>query len=204
MIPFGVLWAIFKFFRQPIARQSKTKIMNNLTSIVVGGGCFWCLEAIFQQVQGVSEVKSGYAGGEQETADYRTVCTGSTGHAEVVRVTFDPSVTSLEEILQIFFTTHDPTTLNRQGNDVGPQYRSAVFYADEEQRLAAEKTKSEYAPQVWDDPIVTEISPLPAFYPAEVEHDDYYQRVGNRNPYCTFVITPKMNKFRKAFAHKLQ
>lgn len=175
--------------------------MNKAT---LGGGCFWCVEAIFQQVEGVHQVMSGYSGGKPETADYRTVCSGTTRHAEVVQVEFDPTIISYEDILKIFFTTHDPTTPNRQGNDRGPQYRSIVFYHDEEQRIVAEQVKSDYAPQVWDDPIVTEIEAFETFYPAEVDHHNYYQKVGNRNPYCSFVITPKVTKFRKMFKDKLK
>lgn len=177
---------------------------NKLEMATLGGGCFWCVEAIFEQVEGVDSVMSGYSGGKKETADYKTVCSGTTQHAEVVQVHFDPTVISYEEILQIFFTTHDPTTLNRQGNDVGPQYRSVVFYHSEEQQAITEKVKTEYAPQVWDDPIVTEVTPFEALYPAEEYHNGYYQKVGNRNPYCTFVVTPKVSKFRKAFAHRIK
>ncbi len=169
----------------------------------LGGGCFWCVEAIFQRVQGVLKVESGYAGGTAATANYRTVCSGTTEHAEVIQITFDPETISYEEILEIFWSTHDPTTLNRQGNDVGPQYRSVIFYHSEEQREAAERSKTQVATGLWDDPIVTEISPLQAFYPAETEHQNYYNQVGARNPYCSFVITPKVSKFRKQFAHRL-
>ena len=176
----------------------------NLQKATIGGGCFWCTEAIFQQVQGVVNVKSGYSGGKAETADYDSVCSGMTKHAEVIQVEFDADQISYEEILEIFFTTHDPTTLNRQGNDRGPQYRSVVFYHNEAQRLAAEEAKNGVAPKIWDDPIVTEISPLDGFWEAEQYHDNYYNKVGNRNPYCTFVITPKVSKFRKKFAHKLK
>ncbi|MEM9261913.1 MAG: peptide-methionine (S)-S-oxide reductase MsrA [Bacteroidota bacterium] len=179
--------------------------MSNTTEIAtLGGGCFWCVEAIFEMVNGVSGVLSGYSGGRKETADYKTVCSGTTKHAEVVQVTFDPGVISYQEILEIFFTTHDPTTPNRQGNDVGPQYRSTVFVHDAEQRQVAEQVKSTYAPQVWDDPIVTEITDFDTFYPAEEYHHGYYQKVGGRNPYCSFVITPKVSKFRKKFADKLK
>jgi methionine-S-sulfoxide reductase len=176
---------------------------DSLAVATLGGGCFWCVEAIFEQVEGVHKVLSGYSGGTKETADYKSVCTGTTRHAEVVQIHFDPAVTTYEEILQIFFATHDPTTPNRQGNDTGPQYRSVVFYHDEEQRLMAEKIKAEYAPQVWDDPIVTEIEAFDTFYAAEEYHHGYYQKVGERNPYCSFVITPKVSKFRKLFSHKL-
>lgn len=177
---------------------------NPIALATLGGGCFWCVEAIFEQVEGVQSVKSGYSGGSEETADYKTVCSGTTKHAEVVQLAFDPAVISYREILEIFFTTHDPTTLNRQGNDVGPQYRSVVFYHSPEQAEVAEQVMKDYAPQVWDDPIVTELAPFEAFYPAEAYHDGYYQKVGERNPYCTFVITPKVSKFRKLFAHRIK
>lgn len=177
---------------------------NQLTLATLGGGCFWCVEAIFEQVNGVHSVTSGYSGGTPETADYKTVCSGTTRHAEVVQVAFDSRIISYEEILEIFFTTHDPTTIDRQGNDKGPQYRSVVFCHDDEQLEVAHRVKTEYAPQVWDDTIVTEIVPLEAFYPAEAYHHGYYQRVGEQNPYCTFVITPKVSKFRKLFSHKMK
>lgn len=177
---------------------------NTIALATLGGGCFWCVEAIFEQLEGVQSVMSGYSGGTKENADYKTVCSGTTKHVEVVQVKFDPAVISYKEILEIFFTVHDPTTLNRQGNDVGPQYRSAIFYHDEMQAAVAEKVQLEYAPQVWDDPIVTELAPFEAFYPAEEYHHGYYQKVGERNPYCTFVITPKVSKFRKLFAHRLK
>ena len=177
---------------------------NSIARATLGGGCFWCVEAIFEQLEGVEAVMSGYSGGTKETADYKTVCSGETKHAEVVQVSFDPTVVSYREILEIFFTTHDPTTLNRQGNDVGPQYRSVVFYHDEEQATIAEQVKAEFAPQVWDDPVVTEIAPFEEFFPAEEYHHGYYQKVGERNPYCTFVITPKVSKFRKLYANRLK
>jgi peptide-methionine (S)-S-oxide reductase len=177
---------------------------RKLETATLGGGCFWCVEAVFQEVKGVESVMSGYSGGTKETADYKTVCSGATSHAEVVQVRFDPEVISFAEILEIFWTTHDPTTPNRQGNDVGPQYRSVIFYHNEEQKRIAEKSKAEVAAGIWDDPVVTEISPLKDFYPAEDYHQDYYAKTGNRNPYCTFVITPKITKLRKKFAHKLK
>lgn len=170
----------------------------------LGGGCFWCVETIFRSVRGVESSISGYSGGTKETADYKTVCSGSTDHAEVIQVTFDPSVIDYEQILKIFFTVHDPTTPNRQGNDVGPQYRSVIFYHDEAQREIAERMKAEYATQVWDDPIVTKIDPFDTFYEAEAYHQDYYNKVGDRNSYCTFVITPKVSKFRKHFSHLMK
>ena len=170
----------------------------------LGGGCFWCTEAVFQEIQGVHSVTSGYSGGTPETADYKQVCSGTTRHAEVVQVEFDPAVISYEDILKIFWATHDPTTLNRQGNDSGPQYRSVIFYHSEEQKAAAERSKAKVAPQTWDRPIVTEISPFEEFFPAEEYHQEYYNNVGNRNPYCTFVITPKVQKLRKNFKDKLK
>lgn len=177
---------------------------NRTQLATLGGGCFWCTEAVFQEVEGVHSVTSGYSGGSAETADYKTVCSGTTRHAEVVQVEFDPQVISYADILEIFWATHDPTTPNRQGNDVGPQYRSVIFYHDEEQKKTAERSKAEVAPQVWGRPIVTEISPFEALFPAEEYHQNYFKNVGNRNPYCTFVITPKVQKFRKNFKDKLK
>ncbi|MCB0704168.1 MAG: peptide-methionine (S)-S-oxide reductase MsrA [Saprospiraceae bacterium] len=175
-----------------------------LQHATLGGGCFWCTEAVFQQLKGVVSVQSGYSGGRPETANYSMVCSGTTRHAEVIQVTFDPEVISFDELLEVFWATHDPTTLNRQGNDSGPQYRSVIFYHSEEQKAQAEKSKSQLAPALWENPIVTEISPFEAFYPAESEHDNYYNKVGGRNPYCSFIITPKLSKFRKRFASKLK
>jgi len=174
-----------------------------LETITLGGGCFWCLEAVYQRVKGVEKVVSGYAGDTEDKADYKLVSTGTTKHAEVVQVHFNPDTVSLSELLDIFWTIHDPTTPNRQGNDVGPQYRSIIFYHNEEQRAVAEKSMQEVAPMLWDDPIVTELEPLEAFYEAEGYHQNYYNKVGRRNPYCSYVITPKVNKFRKKFADKL-
>jgi peptide-methionine (S)-S-oxide reductase len=170
----------------------------------LAGGCFWCLEAVFDQLNGVENVESGYAGGHVLNPTYRMVCTGETGHAEVVQITFDPSVISFKEILQVFFTIHDPTTLNRQGADVGTQYRSAIFYHTPEQKDVAEEVIAEMvAAQVWDDPIVTEITRITDFYPAEEYHRDYYLRNPNQ-PYCQVVIAPKVAKLRKHFLEKLK
>lgn len=190
-------------------QEKENTIPNNnaagqLELATLGGGCFWCLEAVFQRLEGVLSIESGYSGGAAETADYKKVCSGTTRHAEVVQVKFNPQVISYEEILEVFFSTHDPTTLNRQGNDVGPQYRSVIFYHSADQQATAEKVKTEFAPTVWSDPIVTEISPLTAFYPAEDYHQNYYNNVGARNPYCTFVITPKVKKLQKLYADKLK
>lgn len=170
----------------------------------LGGGCFWCLEAVYERMEGVLEVKSGYMGGSVPAPTYEQVCTGRTGHVEVVRVTFDPSVTAYREILEVFFTIHDPTTRDRQGNDVGPQYRSAIFYHTPEQRKAADVAIRELEAQgIWDGPIVTEVRPAEEFYPAEPYHQEYY-RNNPRQPYCMFVVEPKVLKFRERFAHKLR
>ena len=167
----------------------------------LAGGCFWCLEAVFESVRGVEAVKSGYAGGDKPDPTYEEVCTGSTGHAEVVQVTFDPSVVSYEQLLEIFFTIHDPTTLNRQGADVGTQYRSAVFTHSDEQRQAAERTiEALDRDGPWEDAIVTKVSPIGVFYPAEAYHDTYFRRNPSQ-PYCRIVIDPKVQKFRRRFDH---
>lgn len=170
----------------------------------LGGGCFWCLEAIYDQLQGVEEAVSGYAGGHVPQPSYQAVCTGTTGHAEVVQLTFDPEHISYKEILQVFFTIHDPTTLNRQGADVGPQYRSIILYHGPEQRAMAEEVMAEIeAEKIWDAPLVTELQPFKVFYPAEDEHQEYFQR----NPsagYCRVVIAPKVAKFRQKFMQQLK
>lgn len=168
----------------------------------LGGGCFWCLEAVYLELRGVERVKSGYAGGHVPNPTYEQVCGKQTGHAEVVQVTFDPSVISYGELLDVFFTIHDPTTLNRQGNDVGPQYRSAIFtHSDEQARVAREKLAAAQAR--WDDPIVTELHPLETFWPAETYHDDYLAR-NPQNPYCAVVVAPKVAKARKVFFDRLK
>jgi peptide-methionine (S)-S-oxide reductase len=169
----------------------------------LAGGCFWCLEAVYEQVRGVTGVKSGYAGGFTRDPTYEQVCSGATGHAEVVQVTFDPTSISYREILEIFFAIHDPTTVDRQGADVGPQYRSAIFTHSEEQAEVARNLVANLQAQgLWDDPVVTEIEPLDRFYPAEPYHDEYYRRNPNQG-YCRVVIGPKLAKFRKSFAHRL-
>lgn len=174
-----------------------------METLVLGGGCFWCTEAVFQRIKGVQKVVSGYMGGLFPNPSYREICTGKTGHAEVILVEFDPKQISLEELLLVFFKTHDPTTLNRQGNDVGTQYRSVVFYADEAQREAAEKLIQHLEKeQVFDAPIVTELTPASEFYPAEDYHQNYFNQNGYQ-PYCTFVIQPKLEKFKKEFKEKL-
>ncbi len=169
-----------------------------------GAGCFWCVEAIFELVKGVSKVQSGYSGGHVKNPSYKEVCNGNTGHAEVCQITFDPDVISYIELLEIFWQTHDPTTLNRQGNDSGTQYRSAIFYHTEEQkRLAEEMKKRLNNEHIWDDPIVTEVVAFEKFYPAEEYHEDYYSRNPNQ-PYCSVVITPKVKKFEETFQKYLR
>jgi peptide-methionine (S)-S-oxide reductase len=170
----------------------------------LGGGCFWCLEAVFEIVDGVASVRSGYAGGHVANPTYEAVCTGATGHAEVVQVAFDPSVIGYRDVLEVFFGIHDPTTLNRQGADVGTQYRSAIYtHSNEQAEIARALIEELEAEGPWDDPIVTEVTPLDAFYPAEEYHDGYFRRNGAQ-PYCQFVIGPKVAKFRERFAHRLR
>lgn len=170
----------------------------------LGGGCFWCLEAVYQQMQGVLSMVSGYMGGKVENPTYEQVCTGKTGHVEVVQVTFDPAVAPYREIIEVFFAIHDPTSLDRQGNDAGPQYRSVIFYHSEAQRTVAEETiRRLNAEGIWDAPIVTEIRPAAAFYPAEDYHQDYF-RNHPAQPYCAFVVAPKVRKFREKFTAKLR
>lgn len=176
--------------------------MTNQQQITLGGGCFWCLEAIYQDVIGVEKVQSGYAGGQVQNPSYRAVCTGKTGHAEVTQITFDADQISLEDLFTIFWKIHDPTTLNRQGNDVGTQYRSVIYCHDEAQLALAGASKAEAA-ALYPNPIVTEIALLPTFYPAEEYHDNYYRDNGNQ-PYCRAVIDPKVRKFRKSFQDKLK
>lgn len=169
-----------------------------------GTGCFWCTEAIFQQLDGVLKVTSGYSGGHLPNPTYQDVSTGTTGHAECVQIVYDPSILSFDELLEVFWQTHDPTTLNRQGNDVGPQYRSAIFYHSKEQQEKAEKYKAELDKSgAFEKPIVTEIAPFDAFYEAENYHQDYYANNGAA-PYCYYVIRPKMEKFQKVFKSKLK
>jgi peptide-methionine (S)-S-oxide reductase len=170
----------------------------------LGGGCFWCLEAVFVELQGVERVVSGYTGGSVPNPTYRQICTGITGHAEVVQVHFDPSGISYREILHVFFAMHDPTTLNRQGADVGTQYRSAIFYHSQEQKEIAEEVIREFEEEkIWYDPIVTEVVPLDTFYEAEEYHQDYFKR-NPQQPYCQFVVAPKVAKLRKEYADRLK
>jgi peptide-methionine (S)-S-oxide reductase len=177
---------------------------NSFKTATLGAGCFWCVEAIFQQLNGVHQVVSGYSGGTVDQPTYEQVCSGITGHAEVIQITYDPAVISFEDLLYVFWRTHDPTTLNRQGADVGKQYRSVIFYHDTGQKEIAEKSRNEIAALgLWSDPIVTEISPYTNFYPAETYHQNYFLR----NPvqgYCRMVIDPKIKKFKKEFKGSLK
>lgn len=181
--------------------------MNQATSTrelaTLGGGCFWCLEAVYQELRGVEKVESGYTGGHVRNPSYREVCNGTTGHAEVVQITYDPQEVTFKEILQVFFTIHDPTTLNRQGADVGTQYRSAIFYHDAGQKAVAEEVIKELiAAGLWRDPIVTQVAPAETFYRAEEYHQNYY-RQNSGQPYCQIVIAPKVAKFRKLYLERL-
>jgi|EP01034_Spumella_vulgaris_P043164 peptide-methionine (S)-S-oxide reductase len=169
---------------------------------VLGGGCFWCTEAVYLEVRGVRSVQSGYTGGQQPDPTYEQVCTGATGHAEVVRIEFDPAVISYRDLLEIFFTIHDPTTLNRQGNDVGTQYRSVIYYQSPEQEATARQVIAEMA-VVWDAPIVTELSPAQPFYKAEDYHQNYFEQHPLQG-YCAFVVAPKVAKFRKTYSNRLK
>jgi peptide-methionine (S)-S-oxide reductase len=167
----------------------------------LGGGCFWCLEAVYQEMRGITRVESGYMGGHEDNPSYEQVCAGSTGHAEVVRLEFDPAIASYRDILEVFFTIHDPTTLNRQGNDVGTQYRSVIFTTSDEQAATARQVMAEMA-AVWDGPLVTQLLPAETWYKAEEYHQDYFRQHPLQG-YCAFVVAPKVAKFRKVFANKL-
>jgi peptide-methionine (S)-S-oxide reductase len=185
-----------------------TNVMSEPTSpkeiITVGGGCFWCTEAVFDQLKGVEKVESGYSGGSVTNPTYRQVCGGDTGHAEVIQITFDPQVISLQDILEVFFRIHNPTTLNRQGNDIGTQYRSVIFYRNAAQKAVAEQAISDItAAKIWDGNIVTEVTPFKTFYKAEAYHQDYF-RLHGEQPYCQAVIAPKVSKFREHFRNKLK
>ncbi|MGH2437946.1 MAG: peptide-methionine (S)-S-oxide reductase MsrA [bacterium] len=170
----------------------------------LAGGCFWCLEAVFDQLEGVEDVVSGYSGGHVPNPTYKHVCTGETGHAEVVQITFDPEAVAYRDLLRVFFTIHDPTTLNRQGGDVGTQYRSAIFtHSDEQERTAEEVVGELNEAGIWDEPIVTEVTPLESFYPAEEYHQEYFAR-NSYQPYCQIVIAPKVAKFRKQYLERLK
>lgn len=191
---------------QPQQSQKSDNAMNssNLQEATFGAGCFWCVEAIYEEVKGVESAVAGYAGGQMPNPTYRQVSSGQTGHAEVARITFDPSVISYEELLEVFWHTHNPTTKNRQGADVGPQYRSVIFYHNEEQKEIAEKSLDKTDDSdLWEDPIVTEVEPLSNYSVAENYHQNYYENNPNAG-YCTTVIAPKLKKFRKDFSHLLK
>jgi peptide-methionine (S)-S-oxide reductase len=183
---------------------------NNTTGVktetaTFANGCFWCTEAIFEQLDGVLSATSGYTGGQTKNPTYKEVCTGNTGHAECLQIVYDPAKISFDELLEVFWETHDPTTLNRQGGDVGTQYRSGIFYHSEEQKQKAEKYKAELDKSgAFDNPIVTEITAFSKFYPAENYHQEYFENNENNNPYCKVVIRPKVDKFRKVFKDKLK
>lgn len=174
-----------------------------METVYLGAGCFWCVEAVFDRLKGVSEVVSGYMGGHVKNPSYREVCNGTTGHAEVIKVSFDKDIINFVDILKVFWTTHDPTTLNRQGADRGTQYRSAIFYTTEEQKNSSVDLKNSFANTIWDEPIVTEILPAGIFYIAEDYHQDYYQNNPDQG-YCSIVIPPKISKLRSKFSHLLK
>ena len=177
---------------------------NGLETATLAGGCFWCVEAVYDDLKGVEDVVSGYSGGRTENPTYRQVCDGDTGHAEVIQIKFDPNAISFKDVLHVFFSVHDPTTLNRQGNDIGTQYRSAIFYHSDEQKRIAEETIREVAEEgVYDDPIVTEVVPFEKFWPAEDYHQEYFENNPNQ-PYCAAVVAPKVAKFRQKFVNRLK
>jgi len=179
-----------------------SKVTTSVATL--GGGCFWCIEAVFDRLQGVESVESGYSGGHLQNPTYEDICSGNTGHAEVIRVTFDPAVVTYRDILDIFFAIHDPTTLNAQGNDIGTQYRSVIFFHTPEQKAAAEAVIRDLSEaQTFSRPIVTEIAPAPKFYEAEQYHQEYFER-NPRQPYCQYVVSPKVAKFRQQFAERLK
>ena len=177
---------------------------NGLETATLAGGCFWCVEAVYDDLKGVEDVVSGYSGGHTENPNYRQVCDGDTGHAEVIQIKFDPNSISFKDILHVFFSVHDPTTLNRQGNDIGTQYRSAIFYHSDDRKRVAEETIREVSEEgVYDDPIVTEVVPFEKFWPAEDYHQEYFSNNPNQ-PYCAAVVAPKVAKFRQKFVDRLK
>lgn len=202
-----MLAVIFTFAQascQTKEKKQQSMSNNNLELATLGAGCFWCVEAIFQRVDGVHKVESGYSGGKTKNPSYKEICTGTTGHAEVCQLSYDPEEVSFEELLEIFWQTHDPTTLNRQGNDVGTQYRSAIFYHNDKQKNLAEAYKKKLNEAgIYKDPIVTEITPFDVLYVAEDYHQNYFNENGSQ-PYCNFVIQPKVEKFKKVFKDKLK
>jgi len=204
LVAAGMLMITTVVVAHAAASEAKKPTPARSETLTLGGGCFWCLEAVFDELKGVSSVVSGYAGGHVKNPTYEQVSDGGTGHAEVVQITFDPSAVSRDVILQVFFTIHDPTTLNRQGNDVGEQYRSVAFYRDAEQKAAIEKAIAETeASHEWSGKIVTQVEPLTQFYKAENYHQEYFKLHGTQ-PYCQLVIAPKVAKFRKVFHDRLK
>lgn len=184
--------------------NDNNKTNNNFEIVTLGNGCFWCTEAVFQQLEGVETVVSGYSGGDMANPDYKTVCSGITGHAECLKITYDAKKLSFEDVLEVFWQTHDPTTLNRQENDVGSQYRSVIFYHNDTQKEIAEKYMAQLdASGIFKKPIVTTLEPYTKFYPAESYHQDYF-KLNSNAPYCQFVVKPKMEKFKKKFSEKLK
>ena len=198
------LIAIFALSLNGFAQNTKAKSTSNLETITLGGGCYWCVEAVYENLDGVKSVVSGFSGGKVANPTYEEVCTGTTGHAEVVQITYDKTKTDINEIFQVFFTVHDPTTLNRQGADVGTQYRSVIFYKNEEQKKAAQSIIAELnKAKVYNSPIVTKVEPFKVFYKAEDYHQNYYAN-NKSQPYCKMVIQPKIEKFEKVFKDKLK
>jgi peptide-methionine (S)-S-oxide reductase len=191
--------------KKSVMSTTDNKTATSLDTATLANGCFWCTEAVFEELKGVVSATSGYTGGHIKNPTYKEVCTGETGHAECIQIVYDTTLISFEELLEVFWTTHDPTTLNRQGNDVGSQYRSGIFYHSEIQRSKAQSYKEALDKSgAWDRPIVTEITPFTIFYPAEDYHQQYFELNGNSNPYCQYVIQPKLEKFRKVFEKKLK
>ena len=199
-----IIFATLIFNTNIFAQKTEVKSSLNLDTITLGGGCYWCVEAVYQQLDGVTSVVSGFSGGKTINPTYEEVCTGNTGHAEVVQITYDKTKTNLDEILKVFFTVHDPTTLNRQGGDVGTQYRSAIFYKNEAQKQVAQTIiASLKMGKVYDKPIVTTLEPLIKFYAAKEYHQNYFNKNKNQ-PYCQMVIQPKLEKFEKIFKDRLK
>ena len=199
-----ILILLFALSLNGFSQENKAKSKSNLETITLGGGCYWCVEAVYENLDGVKSVVSGFSGGKVANPTYEEVCTGTTGHAEVVQITYDKNVTNINEIFKVFFTVHDPTTLNRQGADVGTQYRSVIFYKNEEQKKAAQSIIAELnKAKVYDRPIVTKVEPFTKFYKAEDYHQNYYAN-NKSQPYCKMVIQPKLEKFEKVFKDKLK
>jgi peptide-methionine (S)-S-oxide reductase len=206
LLPLAFVWGSILLVVQnkPSSNAMPDQTRTELQLATFGNGCFWCTEAIFQNVDGVEKVESGYSGGTVKNPTYKEVCSGLTGHAEVIQITFDPKKVTYDELLEIFWKTHDPTTLNRQGNDVGTQYRSVIFYHNDQQKQLAEEYKKKLTDaEAFDGPIVTEITPYATFYKAEDYHQNYYNLNGNA-PYCSYIIQPKLEKFKKVFKDKLK